>query len=501
MTQPNLLKLAKQGDPQAIASTINYLLQDKHITAKAVLKDVCLHVLLESTQVPEQQSSVTFIRNLMKKLAVKSIKSVKIYAKKTGQQSVAWSDYLTLSDDVEKSQNDLSNLGVKHKDNQKAAIWPVWIPYFNSWCRAFVLIPLIALIVIIIFRFTGFWGLILSDITNRLEILIICLSFGILLPMLLVAYIHTFFVYLWKKQPTSFNWPRWLPNASSLWEGFYAEVVMFLSLLLSIIIILPFLPINNCHYLQTFTYCLANSELELNQYIEKYYIDKVGSLIWIVTAAYLYQIEYLFRHRFIPKVKIILTKYQSKRQLYSVDNTDLSMDTLRGDMGVTQMRKGKKQQFQVTSVPQQHHQKPKKLNQQLLILLLIPLASLGIYLFSKFSQVQETMLLPTASKIQTELPSKIITVTPSALTTKSPNLISQSDNFREAVNQAISAAKLTQTAKRTDEWKIIVNHWQVAIALMNKVPSSSPNYSIAQQKITEYQRNLSYAQKNATDGK
>jgi hypothetical protein len=40
MTQPNLLELAKQGDAQAIASVINYLLQPKDITAKVLLTDV-----------------------------------------------------------------------------------------------------------------------------------------------------------------------------------------------------------------------------------------------------------------------------------------------------------------------------------------------------------------------------------------------------------------------------------------------------------------------------
>ncbi|QSJ16962.1 hypothetical protein JYQ62_35775 [Nostoc sp. UHCC 0702] len=501
MTQPNLLELAKQGDAQAIASTINYLLRDKDITAKAVLKDVCLHVILESAQAPEQQSSVTFIRNLMIKLQAKSIKTVKLYGKKTGQQSPAWIDYLTFTENIEKPQNDLDNLEVKHHNNHKAAIWPAWIPYFHSWCRAFILIPFIACSVIITFKLTGFWGLILSAITNHLEILIICLSLGILLPMLLVAYIHAFFVHLWKKQPISPTWPRWLPNTNSLWEGFYAEVVMFLSLLVSIIIILPFLPMNSCYYEQIFIYCFTKDELILNQYMEKYYIDKIGSLIWIVTAAYLYQVEYLFRHRFIPKVKTIFKNYQSKRQSHSVDNTDLDVDRLRGDMGITQMKKVRKQQLQMTSLPQHYNQKPKKLNKQLLIFLLIPLAALGIYLFSKLSEVKEIIPFPIPSKISTELPSKTVGVTPSAVSSESPTFIPKSDNFREAVNQAISASNLTQSAKTQDEWKIIVHQWQAAIALMKKVPSSSPNYSIAQQKITEYQRNLSYAQKNATGGK
>ncbi|MBE9038038.1 hypothetical protein [aff. Roholtiella sp. LEGE 12411] len=52
MTQPNILELAKEGNTQAIAATINYLLQHKYITAKVALKDVCLHVILESAHIP-----------------------------------------------------------------------------------------------------------------------------------------------------------------------------------------------------------------------------------------------------------------------------------------------------------------------------------------------------------------------------------------------------------------------------------------------------------------
>ncbi|BDI14693.1 hypothetical protein ANSO36C_04950 [Nostoc cf. commune SO-36] len=56
---------------------------------------------------------------------------------------------------------------------------------------------------------------------------------------------------------------------------------------------------------------------------------------------------------------------------------------------------------------------------------------------------------------------------------------------------------LTQSAKSPDEWKIVVAHWEAAIALMKSVPSSSPNYLVAQQKIKEYQKNFDYAEKNS----
>ncbi|MEW6494680.1 MAG: hypothetical protein AB1589_19515, partial [Cyanobacteriota bacterium] len=62
MTQPNLSKLAKQGNPKAIAALINRSLKPKGITAKACLEENgCLQVILESSQVPPR-SLIRFIR-------------------------------------------------------------------------------------------------------------------------------------------------------------------------------------------------------------------------------------------------------------------------------------------------------------------------------------------------------------------------------------------------------------------------------------------------------
>ena len=84
---------------------------------------------------------------------------------------------------------------------------------------------------------------------------------------------------------------------------------------------------------------------------------------------------------------------------------------------------------------------------------------------------------------------------------KSPTVLLETDTFREAVSKAINAANLTQSAKSQDEWKIVVSQWETAIALLKSVPSSSPNYVVAQQKIREYQRNLNYAEKNSISNK
>lgn len=70
----------------------------------------------------------------------------------------------------------------------------------------------------------------------------------------------------------------------------------------------------------------------------------------------------------------------------------------------------------------------------------------------------------------------------------------KTEAFRWAVNRAMNAAELTQTATSNDEWSTISTWWKEAIDLMKSVPRSHPRYQLAQQKIQEYQQKLSYAQ-------
>ena len=73
----------------------------------------------------------------------------------------------------------------------------------------------------------------------------------------------------------------------------------------------------------------------------------------------------------------------------------------------------------------------------------------------------------------------------------------QSDSFLQAIDSAISAATLTQSAVSKDDWKLIVSQWQRAISLLKFLPTSHPKRVLANQKIVEYQRNLAYAQQQA----
>jgi hypothetical protein len=90
MTQQNLLELAKKGNVQAISSLMNRQLKNKGITAKLALKDGCLQVMLESTEVPDQQIFVEFVRKGIIGLRVASIERVKIYGRQIDEEFPAW---------------------------------------------------------------------------------------------------------------------------------------------------------------------------------------------------------------------------------------------------------------------------------------------------------------------------------------------------------------------------------------------------------------------------
>lgn len=96
MTQQNLRELLKQGDPKAIASSINRTLKPKGISADVTRDNGCLHIILESDKVPSQMALVDFIRSGMTNLGVESIHTVKVYGRRTGDGSPAWEDEIDL---------------------------------------------------------------------------------------------------------------------------------------------------------------------------------------------------------------------------------------------------------------------------------------------------------------------------------------------------------------------------------------------------------------------
>lgn len=96
MTELNFQELAKQGNPQAIASWLDSQLQSEGITASANLYGDCLDVILEAEQVPIEDTLVDFVRSELTNLQPDSIRKVKVEGRERGQIAAAWSQEFSL---------------------------------------------------------------------------------------------------------------------------------------------------------------------------------------------------------------------------------------------------------------------------------------------------------------------------------------------------------------------------------------------------------------------
>ncbi len=97
-------------------------------------------------------------------------------------------------------------------------------------------------------------------------------------------------------------------------------------------------------------------------------------------------------------------------------------------------------------------------------------------------------------------------VTPNATKTTQPNPIVASggattaklDPYQLAIERASSAYTIGRSAQSQDDWRLVVNRWQQAIALMQTVPTSHSHHHQAKQKLAEYRQHLAHAQQQAS---
>lgn len=75
-----------------------------------------------------------------------------------------------------------------------------------------------------------------------------------------------------------------------------------------------------------------------------------------------------------------------------------------------------------------------------------------------------------------------------------PGETAGSEDFRKGIELASGAFLLGQSAQSPDDWGLVTNRWSRAIQSLQSVPQGSANYETAQTKISEYERNLNYAQ-------
>lgn len=85
-----ILPLAKEGNPKAIAALINRQFKSKGIRAKATVKGSRLEILLEANMVPEQQPIARSIGRGLTNLNPHGISSVRLFARKTGEDFFDW---------------------------------------------------------------------------------------------------------------------------------------------------------------------------------------------------------------------------------------------------------------------------------------------------------------------------------------------------------------------------------------------------------------------------
>ncbi|HEY9600275.1 MAG TPA: hypothetical protein V6C85_01600 [Allocoleopsis sp.] len=86
-----------------------------------------------------------------------------------------------------------------------------------------------------------------------------------------------------------------------------------------------------------------------------------------------------------------------------------------------------------------------------------------------------------------------ISVTRPVVNSESPKCPQQIDPFTKAINKAMRAATLAQSAQTRQEWDTVASGWIQAIASMQAVPPNNPKRAYAQKKVAEYLKNLDMA--------
>ncbi|MDJ0518782.1 MAG: hypothetical protein QNJ74_21815 [Trichodesmium sp. MO_231.B1] len=194
----------------------------------------------------------------------------------------------------QKGKNKQENQQKENKVNK----WPIWFPYPSSWLKSLFLL----IWTVIIIRVFGFWsgivGFILSEITGSETLFLKAVGLGIILSILVLSYVdhilsnkNIFF----GKKPSSKSL-MWVPHPISIWQGFYAHIVLVLASIIVMIILLPFLSICDYQTFGDFGYCTRMVDTKLTDYDEL--ISYFALISWLTIVAYFYQIERWLRKNF-----------------------------------------------------------------------------------------------------------------------------------------------------------------------------------------------------------
>lgn len=94
MASSEVLSLAKQGDPAAIAALMNQVTQPLGILVRVKYQDNCLHLLFEGEPAPEQHIAVSFVRSSLNILKLHSLKTIGVYGRQNKSHHYSWQEVI-----------------------------------------------------------------------------------------------------------------------------------------------------------------------------------------------------------------------------------------------------------------------------------------------------------------------------------------------------------------------------------------------------------------------
>ncbi|TFI52589.1 hypothetical protein BLD44_020165 [Mastigocladus laminosus UU774] len=347
-----------------------------------------------------------------------------------------------------------------------------WFPHPNAWLNALILSVVMAGFITMIKRDQDLWFN-LAKWSQRPESATLLTIFTLILPIPAIAFLHHF---LFSRFIPSIPGEKiniiqgFFPGLVSWRESLYSWLVLILSTLTAIVICTPLLPLFQLNYSQVIA--------ESGQHYSK--IKAIFASVWIIIAAAFFQIEYLFKCRLVFGKSVSV---ETKNLNVPVADT-VPSNSQEPQVNVTEIPKTE-QVVKKKSGFFSFNNKYSKTSRQIFTFVLIPLVALWIYSFAKLPEFQQSI---SATNISGQNPSTLTT-----------NKDQPKDNYLKAINQAKRTAKLAKLAQSEDEWNIVVENWDEAIALLKTVPYTSSNYGIAQQKIIQYQIHRDFAQQYAID--
>jgi len=200
--------------------------------------------------------------------------------------------------------------------NQTKSWWPVWIPYPSSWLRVLSLFPLLPGAAL-----TAVWPFIILARNEENSLSAIALLY--ILPVILLSIFLYTEGHHWLQSQKNRQPPRWFPHRTSWWAGFYAVLVLNITLVVALLLAIP-----------------PDSRYDTQAQIERANI--LSFLVWFATAAYCFQAELLIRRRFFSKKFASTAKASPRNSARYIDPVEVELNQMRGDLGLHKMKNPQK---------------------------------------------------------------------------------------------------------------------------------------------------------------